>query len=68
VLAAVDHAADADQVADLELVRRGLAPDAETRPTISWPGTQGYRVPAHSRAHGVQVGVADAAITAVSLE
>ena len=43
---AVDHTADAHQIAN------GVAgdplPTAVTRPTISWPGTQGIERPAHS--------------------
>ena len=34
-----DHAADADEVTDLELLT--LPPTLVTRPTISWPGTHG---------------------------
>ena len=44
--AGIHHAADGGQIADLEFA--DFVAHRVTRPTISWPGTQGYIVPGHS--------------------
>ncbi len=38
------------------------SPTAVTRPTISWPGTQGYMGAGPFAARGVEVGMTDAAV------